>query len=83
MMGFYGVTKLKPDLLFLDINLPILDGVGILKGLEFKPTTIVFSSDKQRFSEFEEYTEVIGLLEKPIRFDNYSNLVDIVMAQNS
>lgn len=42
--GARGVAKMKPDLLFIDIEMPYLDGYETISTLEKKPKIIVISS---------------------------------------
>ncbi len=71
-----GVFKDRPDILFLDINLPGLDGIDVMDLLKSKQATIIVSSDNDRFSEFSKYENVVGFLEKPIDSNHYNQLVD-------
>lgn len=42
--GAVGITKHKPDLVFLDIEMPYMDGYETIATLENKPKIIIISS---------------------------------------
>jgi two-component system LytT family response regulator len=42
--GAVGVSKLKPQILFLDIEMPYLDGYETISTLEDKPKIVIVSS---------------------------------------
>lgn len=42
--GAVGVSKLKPQILFLDIEMPYLDGYETISTLEEKPKIVIVSS---------------------------------------
>ena len=55
------------DLLFLDINMPLLDGLNLLKSLTKKPLTIITTAHHEFAVESYEL-EVLDYLVKPIPF---------------
>ena len=69
-----AVRRLKPDLLFLDVQMPQLDGFGVLQQLapdELPVTIVVTAYDKYAIQAFEAHA--IDYLLKPFsdqRFDN-------------
>jgi len=65
--GLNFLKNNKVDVLFLDINMPVLDGINFLKSLENPPLVIITSA----YSEFaiETYElDVLDFLVKPIEF---------------
>lgn len=76
-------AKLLPDYIFLDLNMPIMDGWGFLDEIAVfynslnKPISIyvvsssLYSADKQKAST---YPFVSGYIEKPISFDFLTQL---------
>jgi two-component system chemotaxis response regulator CheY len=82
--GFEGVTKaqeLKPDLILLDLYLPILDGFGVMERLKEDPDThdipiIVISAwptgdNRRRVHE----AGAIGFVAKPFQIEALINLI--------
>lgn len=65
------------DLLFLDINMPLLDGISFLKTLEKKPLTIVTTAYKEFAVETYEL-EVLDYLVKPISFPRFIQAINRV-----
>jgi DNA-binding LytR/AlgR family response regulator len=60
----------KPDLLFLDINMPDLDGLSFIPMLKPKPMIILTTAyDQHALKAFE--LEVVDYLVKPIPFDRF------------
>lgn len=69
------IEKEQVDLLFLDIQMPDINGVDFLKSLEVKPSTIFTTA----YSEYaiEAYNlNVIDYLLKPIPFDRFVQSID-------
>ena len=60
------ITRKKPDLLFLDVEINGLSGLEVLDTLENKPKTIVITGDQSYEAEASEL-EVDAFLTKPIQ----------------
>ena len=63
------------DLLFLDINMPLLDGLDFIKSLDKKPMIVITSA----YSEYAIKTyelEVLDYLMKPISFPRFLKAVN-------
>ena len=58
------------DLLFLDINMPILDGLHLLKSLNNTPLTIITTAHEEFAVESYEL-EILDYLVKPIPFHRF------------
>jgi len=58
------------DLIFLDINMPLLDGLSFIKSLEKKPL-IVITSAHEEFAIKTYELEVLDYLLKPISFPRF------------
>jgi CheY-like chemotaxis protein len=65
---------MQPDLLFLDINMPIMNGKEFLiavshqyKVLPFPVIIVTSSIDPEDYKETQSYPFVVGFLEKPMR----------------
>ncbi len=60
----------EPDLIFLDINMPLLDGLNLLKSIPKKPLTIITTAHEEFAVESYEL-EVVDYLVKPISFHRF------------
>lgn len=73
--GTEFLRKNGVDLLFLDINMPDISGLELLRSLEVKPLTIFTTAHKKfAFDGFE--LDAIDYLLKPIDFDRFSKAVN-------
>jgi DNA-binding LytR/AlgR family response regulator len=64
------LQKSMPDLLFLDVNMPVLDGINFLKTIQKRPKTILTTA----YSEYalEAYDlDVSDYLVKPVAFERF------------
>jgi two-component system, LytTR family, response regulator len=69
------ITRLKPDCLFLDVNLPGLNGFEILKRIPFEPMVIfVTAFDNHAVKAFE--ANGIDYLLKPVTMERLKKAVD-------
>ncbi|MDT0553236.1 LytR/AlgR family response regulator transcription factor [Urechidicola vernalis] len=65
------------DLIFLDINMPILDGLSFIKSLEKRPIIIITSAYKEFAAETYDL-DVLDYLVKPISFPRFVKSVNKV-----
>lgn len=70
------------DLMFLDINMPYLNGIDFLKSLPRKPKTI-FTTAYRDFAIEGFELEAIDYLLKPITFERFFKAVERVMRNTS
>jgi two-component system, LytTR family, response regulator len=73
-----GIEFLKSqpvDLLFLDINMPDISGIDLLKLLEQKPLTI-FTTAYKKFAVEGFELEAVDYLVKPIEFERFKKAVN-------
>tara|TARA_B100000768_G_scaffold181904_1_gene207293 strand:+ start:4047 stop:4748 length:702 start_codon:yes stop_codon:yes gene_type:complete len=63
------------DLIFLDINMPLLDGLNFIKSLETKPAIIITTAYKEYALETYELS-VLDYLLKPISFPRFTLAVN-------
>lgn len=69
------ISLLKPDLLFLDIQMPGLDGFEVLKQLDYQPKVIFCTAfDEYALQAFDAYC--IDYLVKPIRKERFAKTVE-------
>ncbi len=63
------------DLIFLDINMPLLDGLNFIKSLEEKPLIIITSAHSEFAVEAYEL-DLLDYLVKPISFPRFHKAVN-------
>jgi two-component system, LytTR family, response regulator len=66
--------KSKPDLLFLDINMPDLDGFQLLKALP-QPPMVIFTTAYSEFAVESYELNAVDYLLKPIEFERFLKAV--------
>ena len=65
-----SIKKEKVDLMFLDINMPFIDGISFLKKLENPPKTIITSAHSDYALDGYDLN-VVDYLMKPIPFERF------------
>lgn len=70
------------DLIFLDINMPELNGIDFLKTLQHPPHIIITTAYSEFALEGYEYS-VCDYLLKPIRYERFIKAVNVVMERNN
>ena len=64
--------KLKPDVLFLDLDMPNINGLGVLRNLKSqndKRNIIVTSQSKELISDLYDFENIYRLMPKPFQYD--------------
>jgi DNA-binding LytR/AlgR family response regulator len=74
------LSKEKIDLIFLDINMPVLDGLALVKALKHQPQIIFTTAYKEHAHEAFNLSACDYLL-KPFSFDRFLQAVDKAKAQ--
>ena len=69
------LQKNRVDLLFLDINMPEIDGFGLLDMLNPKPMVIITTAYTDHAMKGFEYN-AIDYLHKPIRFERFITAIE-------
>ena len=64
--------EIKPDVLFLDLDMPNINGLGVLRNLKSqndKRNIIVTSQSKELISNLYDFSNIYRLMPKPFQFD--------------
>ncbi|MEX6688529.1 LytTR family DNA-binding domain-containing protein [Danxiaibacter flavus] len=68
------------DILFVDINMPDITGIELIKSLDYKPA-VIFTTAYKKFA-FEGFeVEAVDYLLKPLNFDRFSRAVNKAITQ--
>lgn len=73
--GLLDIHRNQPDLIFLDQYIDGLSGFDVLDLMKHQPKTIMISSEKIDQSKLDEYTNVIGFMDKPVDLDQLKTLL--------
>lgn len=76
LQGLHGIHRLKPELLFLDIQLPMIMGLDFLSKPQINSLNVIFlTAYKGRVLEVLGNLQLPYLL-KPVDHDEFKNLVE-------
>lgn len=78
--AFQSINNERVDLLFLDIQMPVIDGLSFLKSLKNPPAVIITTAFPNHAIEGFELN-VADYLLKPISFERFLKAVDKVIEQ--
>jgi DNA-binding LytR/AlgR family response regulator len=70
----FAIEKLQPDMLFLDISMPNLTGLDLLRMMKKRPATILTTAYSEHALEGYEL-DVLDYLLKPIEFERFFKAV--------
>jgi len=71
------LTNNQPDIIFLDINMPELSGIQLLKSLPYQPNVIFTTAYPEYGAESYEYNATDYLL-KPVKYERFLRAVNKV-----
>lgn len=82
-----NLEELNPDFIFLDLNMPVIDGWKFLKlmnenNLENKVYILTSSTSELDLQQSKQYKNVAGFLIKPITVDVLSDLFKVINKSN-
>lgn len=79
-----GLKKLhaeKPDLLFLDIDMPGLSGLDLVELMQDLPTRVVFTTAHLEYAVKAVETMASGYLLKPVQADDLQRIIEKIKAE--
>jgi two-component system LytT family response regulator len=77
--GIYNVQQLQPDLIFLDIEMPEMNGFDFLNALKFtRPSVIMITADPSYALLGFDY-QISDYLLKPVSFDRFMQAIKKVI----
>jgi two-component system, LytTR family, response regulator len=74
--GAQRTRKERPDLLFLDINMPGLSGLDLMKLIDDLETNVVLTTAHQEYAIQAVGSRAIAYILKPIQPDDLANAID-------
>ena len=80
--GLEAIERIKPDLIFLDIEMPVMNGFGLLEQLSQIPFAIIFTTSYDQYAIKAFRFNALDYLLKPIDPDELIAAVKKVKAQN-
>jgi two-component system nitrate/nitrite response regulator NarL len=80
-LAFSKLTEIEPDIIFLDLNMPRMDGWDFLKGmqeqqLDFKVAILTSSTSQEDLSDSGAYSNVINFFVKPFDANELERVLD-------
>ncbi len=76
------IDKLKPDIVFLDIQMPEMDGFTLLENLTFRKFNLIFTTAHDEFALKAIKVSAIDYLLKPVDKDELIASIDKINQQN-
>ncbi|TAI48098.1 LytR/AlgR family response regulator transcription factor [Flagellimonas allohymeniacidonis] len=75
-IGLQAVNLLRPDVVFLDVEMPGLNGFEVLESLEYDCQVILNSTRSQFALNAFQYNHVKDYVTKPMKKDRFEKSVD-------
>lgn len=80
MEAFEALHKHQIDLVFLDINMPVISGLNFLSSLK-EPPAVIFTTAYPEYAVDGFELDAVDYLLKPISFQRFSKAIDKVLAR--
>lgn len=71
------IDRVRPDIVFLDIEMPGMNGMELIRSIESSPNIVLISSKKEYAAESYDY-DVADFIVKPVEFERFKQSVDKV-----
>jgi two-component system chemotaxis response regulator CheY len=87
--GLSATRALSPDLVITDLEMPVLDGIGLVRGLRADatcaevPIIMLTASAEEVHRDAVDGIDVDGFATKPLRSDQVLDLVATVLARGA
>jgi two-component system LytT family response regulator len=78
--AFELISRMKIDVLFLDINLPGVNGIDFIKSLK-NPPAVVFTTAYSEFAATSYELDAVDYLLKPITFERFAQAMNKILKQ--
>ncbi|MDR6809657.1 DNA-binding LytR/AlgR family response regulator [Dyadobacter sp. BE34] len=75
LQGLQCISKLRPDLVFLDINMPELSGLELLEMVPWLGSSVIVTSAHQKYAIDGYDYDVLGFLSKPVSYKSFVKAV--------
>lgn len=76
--GIEMINDYRPDIVFLDINMPLLDGFGVLESADYKKFHLIFTTAHEEYALKAIKKNAIDYLLKPIGKDELLKAIEKV-----
>jgi two-component system, LytTR family, response regulator len=73
------IDRLRPDLVFVDVEMPLLDGFEVTRQMQHRPLIVFFTATHQ-YQELAERCGSLAYLCKPIGHDDIAQLMTRIRA---
>ena len=77
--GLKAVNHMRPDILFLDIEMPVMDGFGVLEELEHNCMVILNSTKSQFALKAFQYNQVKDYMTKPMNKPRFEKSIQKIL----
>ena len=81
--GISSIEKLKPDLIFLDIDMPVMNGFELLEEVKHIPFDVIFTTAYDEYAVRAIKVSAMDYLMKPIDADELVEAVQRVMEKRN
>lgn len=86
--AFEDIEDISPDIIFLDLNMPIMDGWEFLKAmqkssLKYNVAILTSSTSEEDIERSKKYGNVVNFYVKPLTPDELARILDDLTRQQS